>query len=65
MSCKLHIIREEKCLQVIILIIYVDDIFVMGNDMVEMERVKKRLHSEFEIKDLGKLRYFPYKPTIL
>lgn len=45
MSCKLHIIREEKCLQVIILIIYVDDIFVMGNDMVEVERVKKRLHS--------------------
>ena len=29
-----------------------------GDDLVEMRRVKKQLALEFEIKDLGNLRYF-------
>lgn len=41
-----------------ILIVYVDDIILTGNDTMEMKRLKTRLASEFEIKDLGSLRYF-------
>lgn len=41
-----------------ILIVYVDDTILTGDDMVEMDRLKKSLASEFEIKDLGSLRYF-------
>ncbi|XP_048139417.1 uncharacterized mitochondrial protein AtMg00810-like [Rhodamnia argentea] len=41
-----------------ILIVYVDDIVVTGNDNDEIGRLKKFLGQEFEIKDLGKLRYF-------
>ena len=40
-----------------ILIIYVD-IILTTDDIVEMERLKKSLAAEFEIKDLSPLRYF-------
>ena len=37
---------------------YVDDIILIGNDMLEMNRLNQSLLSEFEIKDLVSLRYF-------
>ena len=37
---------------------YVDDIILIGYDLIEMHRLKKSLASSFEIKDLGMLRYF-------
>ncbi|KAK3002615.1 hypothetical protein RJ639_022178 [Escallonia herrerae] len=40
------------------LIVYVDDIIVTGNDSDEKEALRKYLAKEFEIKDLGKLKYF-------
>ena len=43
---------------VTILIAYVDDIIVTGNDPMEMERLKEKLVVEFETKDLGPLHYF-------
>ncbi|RVW53023.1 Retrovirus-related Pol polyprotein from transposon RE1 [Vitis vinifera] len=40
------------------LLLYVDDIIVTGNDEREKHEVKQRLATEFEIKELGKLKYF-------
>ena len=40
------------------LIVYVDDIVMIGNDQEELKRLKHHLAEEFEIKDLGPLRYF-------
>jgi len=40
------------------LIIYVDDMILTGNDSEEMESLRKKLFEEFEMKDLGELRYF-------
>lgn len=40
------------------LIVYVDDIVVTGSDTTEIARLKCALGMEFEIKDLGQLRYF-------
>ncbi|RVX17752.1 Retrovirus-related Pol polyprotein from transposon RE2 [Vitis vinifera] len=41
-----------------ILIVYVDDIILTGDDTREVERLKKVLVIEFEVKDLGQMQYF-------
>ncbi|KAL5736254.1 hypothetical protein ACOSQ2_031042 [Xanthoceras sorbifolium] len=41
-----------------ILIIYVDDIIVTGNNDLEMTNLQRHLATEFKMKDLGVLRYF-------
>ncbi|KAK5845013.1 hypothetical protein PVK06_001165 [Gossypium arboreum] len=40
------------------LLVYVDDIIVTGDDLEGMENLKKCLVKEFEVKELGKLKYF-------
>ena len=40
------------------LIVYVDDIVLAGNSIEEMNNIKRILHSNFRIKDLGILKYF-------
>ena len=40
------------------LIVYVDDMIVTGNDLEEMKALKEYLSKEFEMKDLGPLKYF-------
>ena len=47
--------REGK---IVVLIVYVDDIILTSDDSLELEKLKKTLTREFEIKDLGPLRYF-------
>lgn len=37
---------------------YADDIFVTGDDLVELEALKKYPATKFELKDHGALRYF-------
>lgn len=44
--------------KVTILIVFVDDIIITRNNEAETERLKNKLATEFEIKDLGLLRYF-------
>lgn len=41
-----------------ILIVYVDDIIITGDDSDEISKLKRLLALEFEIKDLGPLKYF-------
>ncbi|XP_022867330.1 uncharacterized protein LOC111387044, partial [Olea europaea var. sylvestris] len=41
-----------------ILIVCVDDIITTGGNISEIDSLKKKLADEFEIKDLGTLRYF-------
>ncbi|KAJ9705810.1 hypothetical protein PVL29_003762 [Vitis rotundifolia] len=43
---------------VTVFLVYVDDIIVTGNDEREKHELKQRLATKFEIKELGKLKYF-------
>lgn len=40
-----------------ILIVYIDDIVLNGDDRMDVQLIKKRLATEFNLKDLGNLRY--------
>ena len=40
------------------LLIYADDILITGNDPVRIVAIKKFLHSQFHLKDLGDWKYF-------
>lgn len=44
--------------KITILIVYVDDIILTGDDEIKIARLKQGLVEEFEIKDLGRLGYF-------
>ena len=44
--------------RVIILIVYVHDIILIRDDVLKLDRLKKALAREFEIKDLAPLKYF-------
>ena len=41
-----------------LLIVYVDDMIVSGSSLKEVEKLLNHLTKEFEMKDLGTLKYF-------
>ena len=45
-------------MKVTILIAYVDDIIIIGNNIKKIRELKTNLANKFEIKDLGNIRYF-------
>lgn len=49
---------KHKGSSITILAIYVDDIVITRDDVEEITSLKKKLGRSFEIKDLGRLRYF-------
>ncbi|KAG6537946.1 hypothetical protein ZIOFF_003049 [Zingiber officinale] len=50
--------KTSKKDKISVLIVYVDDIILTGDDIEEMSILKASLDKEFEIKDLGQLRNF-------
>ena len=44
--------------QCIYLVVYVDDIVITGNDQDGIQKLKQHLFTQFQTKDLGKLKYF-------
>ena len=51
-------IKHSKSRGVTMLLVYVDDIIVTGDDEEEEQRLGQHLAKNFEIKTLGKLKYF-------
>ena len=50
--------RHSQERKATILSVYVDDIILTSNDDLGMNKVNETLVDEFEVKDLGSLRYF-------
>ena len=42
----------------VIIAMWVDDLIIFGKDMVGINSLKEALKEEYEIKDLGELKYF-------
>nr|XP_016438494.1 PREDICTED: uncharacterized mitochondrial protein AtMg00810-like [Nicotiana tabacum] len=42
----------------VLVLVYVDDLLVTGNDLKVLHQAKSVLHKSFKLKDIGKLRYF-------
>jgi Reverse transcriptase (RNA-dependent DNA polymerase) len=49
---------QRKGEKICIFIVYVDDIVLTSNDLIEIKRLKASLVKDFEMKDLSELRYF-------
>ncbi len=49
---------------VILLVLYVDDIVVAGSVLAEVEMVKADFKKRFEMKDLGELRHYHRLSTV-
>ena len=49
---------KHKKGKVTALIIYVDDMIITGDDKEEISKLKKQLGIEFEMRNLGGLKYF-------
>ena len=49
---------KHRSTKVSALIIYVDDIIITGDDAKEISRLQEQLSTEFEMKNLGGLKYF-------
>ena len=44
--------------KIAVLIVYINDIILTGDDVIEMNNLKSCLVTKFELKDLGSLKYF-------
>ena len=53
-SLFVHIKSDEK----LVVLIYVDDLILTGNNHTAITNLKSILHQQFTIKDLGVLKYF-------
>ncbi|XP_070040726.1 uncharacterized mitochondrial protein AtMg00810-like [Nicotiana tomentosiformis] len=42
----------------VLILVYIDDLLITGNDQEEINASKAALHQNFKLKDLGELRYF-------
>ena len=49
---------RQSTVGIILLVIYVDDIVISGDDCAAISPLKKLLHAKFHTKDLGPLKYF-------
>ncbi|KAL9413753.1 hypothetical protein AB3S75_027454 [Citrus x aurantiifolia] len=41
-----------------VILVYVDDIIIAGDDTIEIQKLKERLQSNFKVRDLGNLKFF-------
>jgi len=53
-----HFFIQKSLKGIVILLVYVDDIVVIGLDQEAISTINRLWHSTFHVKDLGQLTYF-------
>ena len=51
-------IKHSQDGKLTLLLVYVDDMIIAGDDEIEKQNLRERLAAQFEMKDLEKLKYF-------
>ena len=49
---------QRKGSDMVVILVYADDMLVTGNNLTLIEHTKSILHKAFKIKDLGELKFF-------
>lgn len=49
---------KKQGTEMVIILIYVDDLLIIGSNSSSVQDEKMTLHNQFKVKDLGELRYF-------
>ncbi|WRX19899.1 Reverse transcriptase [Theobroma cacao] len=57
-KCDHSVFYRQSEVGIILLLVYVDDIVITGSDTASIQSLKSFLHMQFQIKDLGLLKYF-------
>lgn len=57
-NCDHNLFLKHNLGKVIALIVYVDNMIITEEDKEEISQFQKQLEIEFEMKDLGRLKYF-------
>ena len=52
----LYVKKVNDC--IVVILIYVDDLIIVGDSMAEIRKLKKNQETQFHMKDLGELKYF-------
>ncbi|XP_049360668.1 uncharacterized mitochondrial protein AtMg00810-like [Solanum verrucosum] len=51
-------LEEEEQTDIVIVLVYVDDLLITGSNITLIEKAKQILNHKFKMKDLGELKYF-------
>uniref|UniRef100_A0A1S3ZHA5 Uncharacterized mitochondrial protein AtMg00810-like n=1 Tax=Nicotiana tabacum TaxID=4097 RepID=A0A1S3ZHA5_TOBAC len=57
-KCDHLVFYRKSVADTILLVVYVDDIVIIGSDYAGISSLKSFLHTRFHTKDLGQLKYF-------
>lgn len=49
---------QRKGTKFCIILVYVDDLLIRGNEIEYIEVIKQKLEDEFTLRNLGEIRYF-------
>lgn len=50
--------KKKQGNKIVVLLVYVDDLSITGNNIGMINGLKRVLHSSFKMKDLGELKFF-------
>ncbi|EOY13638.1 Cysteine-rich RLK (RECEPTOR-like protein kinase) 8, putative [Theobroma cacao] len=57
-KCDHSVFYRQSDTGIILLVVYIDDIVIIGSDTAGISSLKSFLHTQFQTKDLGFLKYF-------